>query len=246
MVVALPLLLSASPALSAEIPFDLETDSLCFLNFDPELATMGLLGKLGAKKGICQGIAGTAAAFLENVEFDPSGEKPASERQARGLVRDAIRLHKRGCGDRVRIPGYSSLNELCRDHRRMFLKRSLYYNADIALHEILAVLPRFLIHKAKPVTKRPDRLRIHRALESIERDLEAGRAPLLMYYSHVVLVHALRYEASDGRVARAVLDVYDSNVDYPRRWTVEYGADGLPAPGNRMIWNVTPSRGSCR
>ena len=57
-------------------PFDFSVDTLCFENSDPDLAKADpILGKLGVKKGVCQGIAGLSAAFYEHVVFDPTAPK---------------------------------------------------------------------------------------------------------------------------------------------------------------------------
>lgn len=234
---------------SIALPFDRDAGSLCFFNADPDLATQGppILGPWGAKRGVCQGIAGTAAAFFEHAQFDPGAPRP-TERQAKELVEDAIRLHKGACGSmRIRVPGYWNLNEFCRDHRRLFLRAATWYNANIAMREILAVLGSFEAHKDHPLKSRKDRKRLEKTLISVENDLLRGRAPLLMYFSHVVMVYELHKERdSAGRLTAVVAKVYDSNVPDPAQLRIHYDTDGLPSLSNSMLWNVTPDRWNWR
>ena len=83
-------------------------------------------------------------------------------------------------------------------------------------------------------------------LESIARDLEDGRRPFMMWHSHVVMVYSLHYEYGPTGITRAVLEHYDSNRNQPVTRTIAFDEDGLPARHNRMIWNITPRRGSWR
>ncbi|HTL10928.1 MAG TPA: hypothetical protein VL588_00485 [Bdellovibrionota bacterium] len=233
------------------IPFSFDDDSLCFYNADPELTDFGPLGKWGAKNGICQGIAGVASAFHSNAVFEPSAPKPATRKAALGLVSEAIRLHKGECDHQhVRVPGYANLAEFCRDYRHDFLRLAMDYNANIAVLEIFPKLGKFYSRKNGPLKTQSDRRDVKRALDSIYARLARGKAPLLMHYSHVVLVRGMRYEYAAGRISRALLDVYDSNVTAADQasnptideWSYDFDADGLPSMSDEMIWDVTPSR----
>jgi hypothetical protein len=226
------------------LPFDMGVDVLCFENMDPELAEVGIpvLGKLGARKGVCQGIAGIAAAFHENTVFDPALARPSNGRAVRKLLSDVVRLHKGGCQKKRIIPGYANLRELCSDYRREFLRKSIFYNANIAINEITRVLPDYLEKRDRTLRSVDDRIQLLDTISSIHADLSSGRAPLLMSYGHVVMVYGIGYDVGPSGITAVVFDAYDSNRSQPARFTYSFDPDGLPSMSNSMIWNVTPDR----
>lgn len=235
-------LISLVALASAATPFQLSTDSLCFQNADPRLKQYGPLGQLGSNQGVCQGMAGIAGAFYEMGSFDPSRPKPAAK-QAQEIIDRFIRRHAGGCSNQEVVPGYESLRQFCEANTEIFLKRSISYNASIAVIEILPKLPQFFILKSKPIRSERHRRQLHATVQGLIKKLNSGRAPLVMVYSHVtnvIGVSELRFPSGRKNVT---LTTYDSNNNQrTHSQTIAYEADGLPALTNRMIWDVTPDR----
>lgn len=219
-------------------PFDFSADTLCFENSDPDLAKADpILGKLGVKKGVCQGIAGLSAAFYEHVVFDPTAPKELDgERKVESFIRDLRTRYRFGPSDsKVRVGGYADLKSFCADYRMVFLRQSARFNAEIAISDILPVYPSFLAHKSKSIKSSRDQDRLARFIRSVNKTLEEGRLPLILVYSHVVAVLS-----SQTRTGATDLLVYDSNHKAPRTWTIALDPDGRPSLGNRMHWEITP------
>lgn len=224
------------------LPFDLTKDALCFRNGDPDLAKTGvpILGSLGARKGVCQGIAGIAAAFRENVEFVPNADRDSPTAVSRRLDR-AIAANRAGSRGKIAIRGYASLFDLCRANRMTFLRKSIWVNAEIGVSEIF--LPHygaFLRLKKDPIGSKSDALSLRRELRDhladARAELREGKYPLLLYYSHVVLVRGYR-DIAEASGKRIDLEVYDSNhPEALRTISVPIAADGLPSGENPMYW----------
>lgn len=220
-----------------------DIDALCFQNSDPELSRVGvpILGSLGVKEGVCQGMAGVTAAFLENARFDASVPVVLSDEEVRGFIEQLVQRHQRGTSGAnamMVIPGARGLRDFCSQHRREFMRASILYNADIATHEILPLLPELYALKRGPLRNLNDQLRLRVELAAIATHLREGRYPLMLYFKHVVMVTGVREH--EGRVE---LSAYDSNhPDEVVKYFVEFDADGLPAISNFMFWDVTPQR----
>lgn len=234
--------ISAAHATEIVLPFDMTKDALCFKNGDPDLAKTGIpiLGSLGVNKGVCQGMAGIAAAFRENVEFVPAADVDSAKSVARSLDR-AVAANRAGSRRKIEIRGYASLFDLCRANRMAFLKKAIWVNADIGVKDIfLAHYGAFQRLKKDPIGSKSDALSLRRQLRDHLADavaeLREGKYPLLLYYSHVVLVRGYRDVAgASGR--RVDLEVYDSNhPEALRTISVAIAADGLPAGENPMYW----------
>lgn len=226
------------------IDFNVATDSLCFQNKDPRLGNYGPLGEFGSRTGVCQGMAGTSAAFAEIVRFDPNARK-LSPLATKTLIDQVVRLHSGNCRVTRVIPGYRNLREFCEANVEHFLKKSISYNADIAVREIALNLPQFLRLKAKPISTAREQQQLLSTLQDFWKKLEAGKSPLMLVYSHVVNLTSMSTELlSDGRT-KITMKYYDSNDNsYIHTREVTLDRNGLPELTNRMIWDVTPERGS--
>lgn len=236
----------ANTQTEVSIDFNVAENSLCFQNKDPRLGDHGALGRYGVKEGVCQGMAGIAAAFIENVKFNPNASK-LSPVDTKTLINQIVRLHTGNCKVTRVIPGYANLQEFCKANVELFLKKSIANNADIAVREIAVHLPQFLRLKRKPISTAREQQQLLATLQGFWKKLEAGKSPLMLVYSHVVNLTAISNELlADGRT-RIVLKYYDSNNNadiYSREITL--GRDGLPELTNSMVWDVTPERAGVR
>lgn len=235
--------ISAARATEIVLPFDMAKDALCFKNGDPELAKTGIpiLGSLGANKGVCQGMAGIAAAFRENVEFLPGAEPDSPKAVARSLDR-AVSANRAGSRKKIEIRGYASVFDLCRANRIAFLRKAIWVNADIGVKDIfLAHYGAFQRLKKDPIGSKSDALSLRRQLRDHLADavseLREGKYPLLLYFSHVVLVRGYRDVAEASGRRRVDLEVYDSNhPEALRTISIPIAADGLPGGESPMYW----------
>jgi hypothetical protein len=222
--------------------FNFATDGLCFRNGTEELREFGPLGRLGDEKGVCQGMSGIVSGFHEQANFQAASAR-LTESETFHALEDIVRRHSAGCSrEKIVIRGYSNLQELCRDHKRIFLSKSIAYNADIAIKEIAPLYLEFQSFKAKPVNTSSGRKKIHRAIEAIRKKLALGRWPLMLYFSHVVSVVALKDEFTHGKLSKVTMEIYDSNYQASLKYEIPYDLDDLPAMGQKMIWEITPER----
>lgn len=216
--------------------FNMASDGLCFTNGTPELRRFGPLGKLGDKKGICQGMSGIVSAFHENAQFAPR-EAKLSPAKAAQVLANLRRLHSGDCNKRIKISGYANLQEFCGDHRDLLMKNAIQYNADIAVREISWKLTEFLYYKDSKITSDSERQKLHNNIQSMRKELGRGRWPLLLYYSHVVGVFSA-VERNGG----VTFGIYDSNYSHTIEIHVPYDWDGLPMAGQKMLWDLSPRR----
>lgn len=223
--------------------FNMDTDGLCFVNHNEELKRFGPLGKLGHKKGVCQGMSGLVAAFHEHAKFKPNKDK-MTDNEAFWALQELRRYHSGGCGSKkkVEITGFSNLKEFCQSHRDLLMANAIDYNADIAIREISWNLDEFLILQDSSLTTLLGRKKIQTSLENFKKQLLSGRWPLMLYYSHVVAVHSIQNEFKNGKLSKVVLGIYDSNYSKSMEYAIHYSEDGLPKAGQRMVWDITPSR----
>ncbi len=226
--------------------FTMAKDALCFKNATQVIEDYGPLGlgTLGKKEGICQGIAGVTAAFVENAVFSPSNKKLSADENA-DLIERAIQLHSGGCKKRFTVPGYKNMQEFCSANLSEIVFQATMYNADIATYEIGTYnLTSFLFYQDNLLTSHGARVLLHNNILSLKERLEEGRAPLMLVYKHVTMVTGLRYKIENGKLSYIAIDHYDSN--HPEKLSVHYilyGTDGLPKTGkNRMLWDITPDR----
>ena len=223
--------------------FNMDVDGLCFANGSEELKRFGPLGKLGHKKGVCQGMSGLVAAFHEHASFKPTKDK-MTDNEAFWAVQELRRYHSGGCASKkkIEIAGFSNLKEFCQSHRDLLLSNAIDYNADIAVREISWNLDEFLIVQDSPLTTTLGRKKIQSSIDNFRKHLVSGRWPLMLYYTHVVAVHSVHNEFINGKLSKVVFGIYDSNYSKSIQYTIQYSDDGLPKAGQRMIWDVTPSR----
>jgi hypothetical protein len=227
---------AAAGAGEIRLPFAMGEDDLCFLNSDPDLGRVDpVLGRLGVKEGVCQGIAAISGALLRNAEFRPG--TPPDARAASRLLDRAVASYLSGSETRVVIEGHANARELCRAHRDGFLRKSIYVNADLATREILLRVPELFRRKKSGVSSPSDRKLLLRRLHELRDELAGGRPALMLLWKHVVLVFAYREEPGS-----TVLTAYDSNSEKEREFEIEIASDGLPAAGQPMVWDVTPRR----
>lgn len=236
------LTVSAASGGEVAIPFEMSGDSLCFENKDERLRQYGPLGRLGAKRGVCQGIAGISAAFFEQGVFDPSLPKP-TENEARALIDRFVHRHSGGCSVRETVPGFANLKDFCSAYPGVFLRKAIAYNTSIAAREIVPHLPLFYTIKREPIRTERQRRLLHETVESLRTKVREGKSPLVLVYSHVMNVVSVA-----DRGPEVAITYYDSNdLSGFRSLTVQYAADGLPALGaNRMLWDITPERAGVR
>ncbi len=239
--ICLFILILCVPAFAAN--FVMEKDSLCFKNADPELRNYGPMGVLGSKKGVCQGMSGIVSAFHEHAKFSPNKAKMTYNESMVALA-ELRRYHSGGCklSRKVEITGYANLNEFCRAQKSLFMANAIDYNADIAVREISWSLDQFLILQDSAITSYLGRLNLHNSVESIRDRWGAGRLPLMLYYSHVVTVVSITNYYKAGVRTKITFGLYDSNYSTSTEYTVHYGSDGMPKSGQKMLWDVTPSR----
>lgn len=225
-------------------------EGLCFLNSTPELANVGIpiLGKLGVKKGVCQGMASIVSAFSERVQF-AAHAKPASAEQVTEQLKQLMKDYRHGCSVRTGqvkpmiFTGASSVQELCNQNRELFLKQSILNNAYLASREIAAVLPDFLYHRDRPMTSLEDRTAMAITLASLSSQLAEGKKPLLLVYSHVRSVMKIESRANAANEIEVILWNYDPNYTDLQPYFIRIGKDGLPTSGQPKFWNITPNRG---
>jgi hypothetical protein len=234
---AVHLILSSYVFADIQLPYQPKTDALCFENGDPDLAHVGIpiLGSLGVKEGVCQGIAGVTAAFLENAQFEPSIEPIET---ADKIVHQLVENHRQGIRVKTIIPGSKNIREYCEKNKREFMRESILYNAEIATHQILQHVPLLFKLKKNVLRNRSDQNMLLAQLRTIEDTLSSGRYPLMLYYKHVVMVTAFSEKILEtGRVVE--LSVYDSN--HPNEIVIhlfELDMDGLPTLSNYLVWNI--------
>ena len=238
---ALILISSTSVYANIELPYHPETDALCFKNGDPELAYAGvpILGELGVKQGICQGMAGVTAAVLENAEFEPAREAPNTGKAVHQLVQSFLENHRHDIQKRVVIGGFKNLREFCEKNKMEVMRAAILYNAEIATKKILPHLPTFLTLKKCPLRGVLDQEFLLTQLRSIEETLKQGHYPLMMYYSHVVMVTGFSETILDSGERLVEISTYDSN--HPEVVVADVfllGMDGLPDLGNFMVWKL--------
>lgn len=224
------------------LPYSPLTDALCFKNADPELSQAGvpILGSLGVKEGICQGIAGVTAAFLENAKFSPEIQTNDDAIEVRSQIQKLVSLHQHASRDTIAINGAKNIKEFCEQNKKEFMRASILYNAEIASREILPVLPELYTLKKTALRGTQDQLRLQAELQSIEATLKSGRYPLMLYFKHVVMVTQFK-EAIDTNGRTIKLSVYDSNhpdqiVDH----VFSFDVTDLPSLSNYMVWDITP------
>lgn len=236
---------SSLAASSVELPFRIEGDAVCFRNGDPDLGKTGIpiLGNLGVKKGVCQGIASISAAFRENAEFVPSADRDSAPNSQRTIA-SILNAHANRKAVKFMIPGFDSLGSFCRAHRMDFLRNSVWENTSISISRILPYYPEFIRVKKQPIKFQRDSFRLRKklgaALAQVHSELTAGKYPLLLYFSHVVMVRGYREIAGESGT-QVELEVYDSNhLETLRKITVQLDSDGFPSGENPMYWVVTP------
>lgn len=219
-------------------PFNFAADGLCFQNGDPELKRFGPMGQLGSKKGICQGMSGIVSAVREHATFQPTKSK-MSANDAFWAMAELRRYHSGGCSSskKVKITGYANLQEFCRDHKDLLMANAIDYNADIAIREIGWNIDEFLIYTDNPITSLGGRRLMHSHINTLIDYVNEGKWPLLLYYSHVVGIHSV-VKTKD----KVTFGIYDSNYSKSIEYSIAYSSDGLPKPGQKMVWNATPDR----
>ena len=237
------LLILSLLSLSVFAGFDATKDSLCFTNMNSELRRFGPMGELGHKKGVCQGMSGLVSAFHEHAKFVPHKSK-MTYNEAQAAIAELRRYHSGGCSlkKKVQIKGFSNLNDFCKAHKDLFMGNAIDYNADIAVREISWKLDEFLFLQDGPINSKLNRIKMHSNVESLRERLSQGRWPLMLYYSHVVTVHSAAMFYKGGKRSKVVFGLYDSNYSRSISYEVRYGTDGLPEKGQKMVWDVTPSR----
>lgn len=211
--------------------FQMGQHDLCFLNKDPDLAKFGFWGELGAREGVCQGIAGLSKIFRENVVFRPNLAKESSNIHR---VFQAFKTYRTRPAEKIVIKGYTGLNELCRDYRDVFLRQSIILNRDIAVYDILPLYPEFRFYKDSPIFSIFQQLQIDQTIRRQVQLLKSGRYPMILIYSHVMLVVDIKWA-----FGAYFYTYYDSNHRDLQTWIISYGDDGLPLLGQRMLWDIT-------
>ncbi len=229
---SLTLLLVLFFSVYAHAAFHMGKDDLCFLNKDPDLAQFGFWGELGVREGVCQGMAGLSKIYKENVEFRP--EHPKNRELNLQSIFDAYNSYRIRPSQKIVITGYKGLNALCRDYRNVFLKQSIDLNRDIAIHDILPIYPQFNLIKDHPTENFAQQISMDLTVRRQRGLLQTGRYPLILVYSHVMLVTSIRKVGLGYEYT-----YYDSNYKDFKGRRIDYGPNGLPVLGQRMIWDIT-------
>ncbi len=225
------LLLLFSLASVTQAQFLMGRDDLCFLNKDPDLAQFGIWGEIGAREGVCQGMASISKIFFENVQFKPNSPKSSDNKQR---LLQALRSYRIRPAQKIVITGYDGLYDLCSDYRNTFLQYSIELNRDIAIKDIAPLYPEFNWIQDQPIWNEAQRERLHEAVQRQLGHLARGTFPLILVYSHVMLVVDIQWVGSGYYYT-----YYDSNDVKFRNWFVPYGNGQLPLLGQRMIWDIT-------
>jgi len=227
-----------SVLLALSLPYQPATDALCFKNADPALADAGIpiLGKLGAKQGVCQGMAEVTAAFLENAKFAPDLPSTESEQEANTLIARLLAFHRNHARGLVMINGSKNLKEFCEKNKKQLMRAAILENAEIAAEQILPLLPEFFTVKKGNLRGLADQEQLATALSQLEASLKVGQYPLMLYYKHVVMVTGMKELISDS--AREIqVTVYDSNrPDQVITHVFPLEMDGLPKLTNHLVW----------
>lgn len=222
------------------------SQELCFLNNDPRLAeTVPVLGPYAVDKGACQGMSAIMAAFREGARFAPHAAAPATEAQAQAILDRLMSRHAGGCGPAhaggaaaIEVPGFASLRAFCEAFPRIFLREAVVSNAEIAVLEIAPIWPEFRWRKHEPIEGESSRRLLHDRLAQVFGQLRRGKSPLLLYFSHVVMV--TQVAAYKDELA---FEIIDPNVRGAKVIRIPYGADGLPLAGQSpMYWEISPHR----
>lgn len=211
--------------------FQMGRDDLCFLNKDPELAKFGFWGKLGAKEGVCQGIAGLSKIYFENVEFRPYETKDLDLDKKMVTV---LRTYRQKNTPKIIIRGYTGLNSLCRDYKDLFLQQSIQLNRDIAVKDIAPLYPEFNSMRDIPTSTLKQQYDMDKTIKRQLAILRSGYNPMILVYSHVMLVVDIQYSSNEY-----IYTYYDSNDLAFRKRSYKYGLDGLPLLGQKMLWDIT-------
>jgi hypothetical protein len=179
-----------------------------------------VLGSLGVKKGVCQGMSAIVAAFQERARYEPGAPRLKTS-QVQQQVRKLLHDYRRGCPlEKMSFAGFSSLRELCATQKNFFLKQSVWNNADIALHEIANRLPDFLSHKKNPIHRVRDQQDLAEAILGFRRWLSVGRKPLLLVHSHVTTILSIDDSIDATGNPIVVFWIYDSNPNGLGRYEV--------------------------
>ncbi len=188
-------------------------------------------------------MSGIVSAFHEHAKFNPS-KKKMDQADTYWALSEIIRYHSGGCSTKMKvsIDGFSNLQELCSAYKDLFMSTAIAYNTDIAIREISWNLDSFLIYQNSPITHTLDRFNLHQKVHSLIQLVNKGQWPLMLYYSHVVAVHNVEIKYKSNKIEKVIFGIYDSNYATSISYTIPYSEDGLPSPGQKMIWNTTPKR----
>ena len=197
------------------------------------------LQQIANKGGACQGLVGISRAFFLNADFRSEDER-LSEANLMTRLKEIIKRQRHETpGERIVIPGFSNLRELCDEYRPWFEKKSVYENAYLTLRDTARHYPQLV---AGPDHK--DQRRNIEALDSIQKRLKSGSPSLMLYPSHVVMVIGMDITSMEGGRYKVVLELYDPNDNVQFRFMTFFlnhattqTLDGVP------IFDVTPKNG---
>ena len=197
--------------LNAKVPFHFSTDTMCFSN-NGKAAGDGPFpfDYIAEKFGSCQGISGLASAFSQNVEFDPKA-RPLSEDELKYRVSVIESLYMNGCPDRVVVPGFPNLFDVCSAHEEVFKKETTRLN--LSLYIRTATQLSALVTGVSPEEGAQTNLR---TLRGLVNSLKAGKQPLILIRTHVMSVHAIETVIDKDNNHFYRLKIYDSNMSGPR------------------------------
>jgi|GEM_PF-2075935 len=233
---------------SIEGRFQAFEDSLCFANhgfsdFVGHNPYLKILAAVADQRGACQGMVGVAAALKNKVVFRPE-KSQMTRSEIRRQVRRAVQLHEHNCQGKVEIHGYSNTRELCADHEDLLKQRSLQYNLELAVDDI--VLRYGWSFFNKKVLDNPEKLQSHlkKHLVSMYERLKKGELPLMLVHDHVTLVTGMAVTRSvKGYITGITLRHYDPNVImstardfFSRHYSIT--KDGVIS--GTTIWDLTP------
>lgn len=212
-------------------------DTLCFTNNPSQFTGTAAfpLQAIADSFGACQGISAISRAFQLNARFTCSGERPSFDAMAYRVERVMSR-HNSGCSDRIEIPGFCDLRELCEAHQAHFERLAVETNAALTLRDTFPHLEDLLDGASSSA-----QFGNVTALRSIYRSLTAGKPAMMLYPMHVVEVTSMTVSARDDGNLRVRLRYYDPNENFaPRNRELTVAPDWSHTIGDEPIFNVSP------
>ncbi len=213
------------------LPFDPETDALCFQNSHSGLySAKGPLGWWARQQGVCTGMSALVGSFLTHANFQnepsqpPSAPTPSVPKKAQfGDTAQVIQnLASLGCTQRAKVQNFRNLHTACENHTDTLIEQAIDSNALRVLSDLSQ---KTLEQMSNPLTPEKQAQSDFKEYQKAHALLKSGKPALLVvrFHSewsatllpHTVLVTGMRVgESDDPNTLELILNVYDSNSNY--------------------------------